>query len=485
MQFNSYLFVFLFLIVVIAAYYICNKINTKLGKFAIIAASVVFYSYGRINMLLYLGISVLINYIAAFFITGNKNGRQKKAFLALPIVINVALLLYFKYFNFGISNLNSAFGTSFALKEIVLPLGISFYTFQQIAYVVSIYRGDVSELSLVDYLAYILYFPKILMGPLMEPSDFIEQFNDEKRKEFDVDNLTYGIKVFSLGLLKKGLIADTFSVCVAWGYDNFSEATALDFILIMLFYTFEIYFDFSGYTDMAVGVSKMLGIDLPMNFDSPYKAISIRDFWKRWHMSLTKFFTRYIYIPLGGSRKGELFTYLNTMIIFIISGFWHGSNWTFVLWGTIHGLFMVLDRVLEKNKINIFKPIRWLFTFGIVNVLWLLFSAESIGQWWTMLVKMAHIRDFSVSKGLLEKLQGPECTILREMLRLDNVEDYKFGRLFALVVIMITMAICLIPENNHRNMKKLNIPSMVLAAAAFVWGVLCLGGESTFVYFGF
>ena len=326
MQFNSYGFILFFLPVTVLLYFFANKIKPIFGKLVIIIASIIFYSWGRINMLLYLGISLLINYGSALVI--KKWKIRNRLVLALPIIVNVGMLVYFKYLNFAISNINSLFGKEFPLQNIILPLGISFYTFQQIAYIVVTEQGELENNDLIDYLAYILYFPKLVMGPIIDPVDYISQLNQAERKKVNLTNLAVGIKIFSLGLLKKVLIADTFATAVSWAYTNLDAATSMDCLLLVLFYTFEIYFDFSGYSDMAVGISSMLNIDLPMNFDSPYKAVSIRDFWKRWHISLTKFLTKYIYIPLGGSRKGEAFTYLNTLIVFLVSGLWHGDNWT-------------------------------------------------------------------------------------------------------------------------------------------------------------
>ncbi len=303
------------------------------------------------------------------------------------IVSNVLLLFYFKYLNFFITNINAIFTKEIPLKEIILPLGISFFTFQQIMYVVSVYRNQIS-LNVLDYLVYILYFPKLLMGPLNDPKEFIDQINEDERKKGDWNNIANGLKILSFGLFKKLVLADTFAIAVNWAYTNIDVATSMDWLLAMLFYTFEIYFDFSGYTDMAVGISTMLNIQLPSNFNSPYKAMSIREFWKRWHISLTTFFTKYIYIPLGGSREGIVHTYLNTMIVFLISGLWHGANWTFILWGVLHGTFSLLDRITEKhrNKVNI--VVQWSLTFLVVNILWLLFRSESIEQWQGILLKI-------------------------------------------------------------------------------------------------
>lgn len=482
MQFNSYEFILYFLPITVLLYFLANKIKPVIGKLVIIVASIIFYSLGRTNMLIYLGISMLINYGSALVI--RKFKIKNKVLMALPIVVNVGLLLYFKYLNFAITNINTFFSKEIELQEIVLPLGISFYTFQQIAYIVATERGDLENNNIIDYLAYILYFPKLVMGPIIDPVDYISQLNEEDRKKADITNITTGIKIFSLGLIKKVLLADTFAKAVSWAYTNIDATTAMDCILLILFYTFEIYFDFSGYSDMAVGVSSMLNIDLPMNFDSPYKAVSIRDFWKRWHMSLTKFLTKYIYIPLGGSRKGIIFTYVNTLIVFLVSGLWHGANWTFILWGLLHGLFSCCDRMFEKIEEKVFMPVRWLCTFGVVSVLWLLFSAQTVEQWKTILFKILFMQNTSVSDGMIGSFNLAENQFIYNVLGLNflptNVRGFNM-----LIFILVACFVCFVPENNIRKKGSLNIGSLLLASFAFIWGILCLGAESTFVYFGF
>jgi len=429
-----------------------------------------------------LGISIAVN--LAFSILINKSARWKKCFLALSVSANVLLLFYFKYFNFFLQNLNVVLGREYTIKKILLPLGISFFTFQQIMYVVNVYRGEIEKVAVLDYLVYILYFPKLLMGPLAEPKDLISQFNAPNRKAVNWDHVSYGIKIFSFGLFKKLILADTFSAAVAWGFANIDASTAMDWFLIMLSYTFEIYFDFSGYCDMAAGVSKMLNIDLPINFDSPYKAVSVRDFWKRWHMSLTGFLTRYVYIPLGGSKKGEIRTYLNTIIVFLISGIWHGANWTFILWGVLHGILSVLERMFERSKKSLLEIVRWSGTFLAINILWLLFRADSVSQWWRLIVKMFTFQNMAVSEGLLNTFVLPETPFLLNLLNLEYVNHTVRG--FSLLLFVFCgFGICLIPENNYRRLKHNNWCTMILASVAFVWGFLCLSSESIFVYFNF
>ncbi len=482
MQFNSYDFIFYFLPIVVFLYYTLGRFKQIIGKIIIIFASIFFYSFGHANMLIYLGISIAFNYCAAILV--KKYKFKNKILLALPIVVNVGLLLYFKYLNFAITNINAISGSKIGITDIVLPLGISFYSFQQIAYIVATERGELKDNSFIDYLTYILYFPKLIMGPIIDPVDFINQLNQQERKRLVLQNLVVGIKLFSLGLIKKVLLADTFADAVSWGYSNMDTSTAMDCILVMLFYTFEIYFDFSGYSDMAVGVSSMLNIDLPMNFDSPYKAISIRDFWKRWHISLTKFLTKYIYIPLGGSKKGTIFTYVNTLIVFIVSGLWHGANWTFVQWGLFHGLLSCFDRMFDTVEKKIFMPIRWLLTFIVVNVLWLLFSAPTVGKWHEILARIIYMQSTEVSYGLICQFNIVENDFIYSLLRINDLA-YSIRGFNMILFMLISCFICFISENNYKTKDRLSVGSLLLSAFSFVWGVLCLGAESTFVYFGF
>ncbi len=481
MQFNSYIFIFCFLPITLVIYFLSNRVRPILGKLVLILASIIFFSWGRPHMIVCLGISICINFLFAQIIS-KVNQKIKRIIVVLPIMVNVGLLVYFKYLNFFIDNINIFWGNDIKLKEIILPLGISFYTFQQMAYIVAIERGELNN-NIIDYLTYILYFPKLVMGPIVDPIDFINQINHNK-KIVDLQNITYGIKIFSFGLLKKVLLADTFAKGVSWVYENIDIATSMDCILLILFYSFEIYFDFSGYSDMAVGISSMFNIALPINFDSPYKAISIRDFWKRWHISLTQFLTKYIYIPLGGSHKGILRTCMNTLLVFFISGLWHGANWTFILWGLIHGVLSCADRLFDKIEDKIFVPLRWMVTMFFVGLLWLLFSAQSVGQWWGILLKIVTMQDMSISDGVMRSFDLIENQFIYNTFRLNLIAGNirGFNMLF---FILISSIICLLPENNFKRMKKLSIISMFLAALAFMWGILCLGTESTFVYFGF
>lgn len=480
MQFNSFVFILLFLPMTILLYFGANRLKFLWGKIVLIVASIIFYTYSGMKLATILGMSLLMNFGVTLLI---QKAKKPRIFFLTPIAVNIGLLLYFKYTNFFIGVMNQHIGTSWALRELMQPLGISFFTFQQIAYIVAVYKKEIDKVSATDYLSYILFFPKILMGPLMDPVDFIHQLNDDSGKKQNWDNIACGVKIFSFGLFKKVMIADIFSKGVTWAFSNPGAATAADWILVVLFYTFEIYFDFSGYSDMAVGAAQMFNITLLINFDSPYKAISIRDFWKRWHISLTKFFTKYVYIPLGGSRKGAVLTCVNIMIVFLLSGFWHGANYTFILWGALHGLFMVADRVCENIEKKIFEPLRWFLTFCVVNALWLLFRAESIGQWKDIIKTILKMQNTTISDGLISCFRLPEVPFLEQTFHLGRVEGIRGFWLFLYVI--AAMGICLVPDNNYKTRNRLSIGTMIVAAIAFTWGLICLSSESVFVYFDF
>lgn len=476
MQFNSYEFILLFFPLLFAGYFLLNRCSGKLGRLFLTGMSAWFYLWYGLASAPVLLLSLALNYAAAALIA--RNGKRARLVLTLDIAANIALLFYYKYTPFALANVNYFLHTDFRVS-VFLPLGISFFTFQQIAYVLHVRKSGRNE-SLSDYLLYILFFPKLVMGPLAEPCELIPQFHDETRRRPDAANIACGLKLFCFGLFKKLLLADVFAGAVNWCFGELGSATAADMMLAMLGYTFEIYFDFSGYSDMAIGLAKTLNIDLPVNFDSPYKALSIRDFWKRWHISLTSFLTRRVYIPLGGNRRGTLRQYLNVMIVFLVSGIWHGANWTFLLWGLLHGALSVAERVFDRAQSRVHKVLRWLGTFLAVNVLWLLFRADSVGQWLSMLRTMLRCRSLAVSPALLGCFESQETALLARLLGVSSA-----GAVSALLFYASALLLCLIPENNFRTKDRLTPANAVLAALAFFFAFLHLGGESVFVYFNF
>lgn len=482
MQFNTYIYALAFLPITAIGYFLINRFNYSAAKIFLVAASALFYIYAGIEGFKWLVISMAVNYILTLLL----KKRKSKWILWVGIILDVALLFYFKYTNFAITSINEFWQKDITALSLVLPIGISFFTFQQIGYLVDTYRGETTENTILDYLLYVTFFPKILMGPITKQSELIPQFHDESKRKVSSNNLISGIQMFTIGFFKKVIIADTFAKAVTWAWKigDFGQITAMDTFLVMIAYTFQIYFDFSGYSDMAIASATMLNIDLPMNFDSPYKAYSIRDFGKRWHISLTKFLTQYIYIPLGGSKKGKIRTYLNTMIVFLISGIWHGANWTFILWGVLHGIFSVFDRLTEKFRKNIHPALQWMCTFLVVSILWFLFRADSINEWKIAMFHIFAFKNTAISDGLINAFVLPESSFIIQTFHLSILNEHVRG-LWMLIFYVMAFILCLGFENAYRAKHKNNGITAVFYALLFVFTLTCIGSESVFVYFNF
>lgn len=482
MQFNTYLYVLTFLPLTIICYYIICKYSYNAAKVFLIVVSMFFYSYAGIKGFYWLLISIFLNYLFSCILKKQKS----KLVLWVGISINIILLVYFKYTNFVIATINQLFNKNIGDLNIILPIGISFFTFQQISYIVDTYWEKTLQNSLLDYLLYITFFPKILMGPIVKQSDLIPQFNDESKRKLSYENLVDGIQMFIIGLFKKVILADTFSLAVAWAYSlgDFSKITAMDTFLVIMAYTFQIYFDFSGYSDMAIASARMLNINLSINFDSPYKALSIRDFWKRWHISLSKFLTEYVYIPLGGNRKGKIRTIINTMIVFLVSGLWHGANWTFVLWGLLNGVLSILDRMTEKYRKNVHPALKWISTFIIVSFLWSLFQSNSITEWKNMIVQMLKFNDTSISTGLINCFILPETSFLNWLFKLKYF-SVRIRGFWMILFYLMSIILCLGFENTYKMKHKKSILTAFYYGTLFIFTLTCIGTETVFVYFGF
>lgn len=482
MQFNTFVYSLAFLPITIIGYFIINKFNYLASKIFLVAASMLFYAYVGMPAFRWLIISMVLNYSIVLIL----KKIRKKDILWIGIILNIVLLFYFKYTNFSLNTINDLFHKNIVALDIIMPLGISFLTFQQISYLVDSYRNETSNHSLLDYILYVTFFPKILMGPIVKQSDLIPQFHNESKRYASTENLINGIQMFTIGMFKKVILADTFSRAVTWAWDlgDFGHITAMDAILVIVAYTFQIYFDFSGYSDMAIASATMLNIKLPMNFDSPYKAYSIRDFWKRWHMSLTRFLTDYIYIPLGGSKKGTIRTYANTMIVFLISGIWHGANWTFILWGILHGALSVFDRLTEKYSKNVHSALRWMCTFVAVSILWFLFRSTSITDWKIGMYHILAFQDTAISDGLINAFILPETGVLTRVLFLGKLNESIRG-FWMLLFYTIAFILCLGFENSYRMKQKNNVINAVFYALLFFFTLTCIGTESVFVYFDF
>ncbi len=484
MLFNSYIFVLLFLPLCIIGYFGCNHFGRyRLGQAFLLGMSLWFYGYFHVEYLLIMAVSVLCNY-GFYVLLGRVSGKRgRRWLLAGALLVNLGLLFYFKYFDFFLENVNVVSGQAFPLRSVLLPLGISFFTFQQISFVVDAYRGEVPGYDFLHYACFVTYFPQLIAGPIVTHEELVPQFLDEGRKCFQWGNFIRGMYLFALGLGKKVLIADTFGTGVNWGFGNIELLNSTDACLVMLFYTIQIYFDFSGYCDMAVGLGRMMNLELPLNFDSPYRACTITEFWDRWHMTLTRFFTKYVYIPLGGSRRGKGRTCLNVMIVFLVSGLWHGANWTFVLWGLCHGVCSVLTRLWKGWLKRIPGQVQWLFTFLFLNVTWVLFRADSIGDALKLLGRIGDLEFGGIESSLAAGFFLPECELLSSLIPVSWLGPKFFLVVFLAVALFLLFGV----SNAYERMKRFE-PTMgrlLVTAVLLVWCICSFSGVSTFLYFNF
>ena len=377
--FNSYEFIFFFLPITFFIYFYLNhKRLTEAAKAFLVLASLFFYAWWNIAYLPLILVSMLVNYTVGRELSGyRKKSRtySPKMLLGVGVFFNLALLGYFKYSDFFIINLNRVFHSGIDLWNLALPLAISFYTFQQIAYLVDSYRNETKEYDFLNYAVFVTFFPQLIAGPIVHHAEMMPQFAKLKNKVKSYHNIALGLFIFSLGLFKKVIIADTFAIWATKGFDVAEQLNMLEAWVTSLSYTFQLYFDFSGYTDMAIGIALLFNIKIPMNFFSPYKATSIQDFWRRWHITLSRFLKDYLYIPLGGNRQSDIRTYTNLFTTFLLGGIWHGAGWTFVFWGAMHGFALVIHRVWQKLGFKMNSMLAWFITFNFLNIAWVFFRA--------------------------------------------------------------------------------------------------------------
>ncbi len=382
MLFNSYVFIFLFFPITFAVYFILNRKNLTLAaKSWLILASFFFYGYWNpVYVLLLLG-SLLFNYaIGSTLVHRKKRLLPSRLMLLFGVAGNLSLLAYFKYMDFFITNANALLAQHLKLLHITLPLGISFFTFTQIAYLVDTARGSVSECSLLNYALFVTFFPRLLVGPIVRHREMMPQFDAPGMRTLNSKHIAQGLSLFFLGLFKKVVIADTLAGWSNAGFDHMNSLALIEAWVTSLSYTFQLYYDFSGYTDMALGASLLFNIKLPINFNSPYKSLTIQEFWRRWHMTLSRFVRDYIYIPLGGSRVPERKILLNILVTFFLVGLWHGAGWTFVIWGLLHGCALVVFHFWRKTPFRLPRLVSWIITFNFVNAAWVFFRAQTFSD---------------------------------------------------------------------------------------------------------
>ncbi len=377
MVFSSFAFLWIFLPIVLIGALVTRKKGSNLF---LLIMSLLFYAWGEPKFVVLLLFSITMNYVGGLLISAARSKSIRNLFLAVIIFSNLLLLAYFKYFNFFADILNNLLHQEIIpLRAIALPIGISFYTFQSISYIADLYRGTIEvQRNWIDLALYISFFPQLVAGPIVKYKDIAASLHS---RELHLDETVKGLKRFCFGLAKKVLLANTLGYTVDEILSHpISDLSSLLCWTAALFYTLQIYFDFSGYSDMAIGLAKVLGFHFQENFNLPYISSSIREFWRRWHISLSTWFRDYLYIPLGGNRKGTARTLLNLCIVFFATGLWHGAQWNFVLWGLFHGAFLILERLLPVRDTNnrIRSLLKHLYTLFIVCIGWVLFRADDL-----------------------------------------------------------------------------------------------------------
>ncbi|MDH1265184.1 MBOAT family protein [Pseudomonas sp. GD03944] len=397
MVFSSNVFLFLFLPIFLGLYYLCPN---RFRNLLILIGSYIFYAWWRVDFLLLFAAVTLWNYWFGLRIHRAETREQAQRWVLWGVVGNLATLGYFKYANFGMENINKVMEAAgfepFLLTHVILPIGISFYIFQSISYLIDVYRGDTQPTeNLINFAAFIALFPQLIAGPVLRYKDLADQFTE---RTHSVDKFSEGATRFMQGFVKKVFIADSLAPLADYCFALENPSTG-DAWLGILAYTAQLYFDFSGYSDMAIGLGLMMGFRFMENFNQPYISQSITEFWRRWHISLSTWLRDYLYVPLGGNRHGTFNTYRNLFLTMLLGGFWHGANWTFLIWGAWHGMWLAIERALGVNAApRVINPLKWAFTFFLVMLGWVIFRAENLDVAWRMYSAMFSFNGWQLSE---------------------------------------------------------------------------------------
>lgn len=484
MLLNSYHFIFLFLPFTFLIYFYLLQQRMTLGaKGFLVFASLFFYSWWDVAYLPIILTSILFNYIIGNMLNENLSHRiHKQTLLGIGILGDLALLGYFKYSDFFIENFDLLFDGSVPLLHLTLPLAISFFTFQQIAYLVDSYRGQTAEYDFLNYALFVTFFPQLIAGPIVHHAEMMPQFASSTNQRKDVRNIATGLFVFSIGLFKKVVIADTFAIWATNGFDQAASLNMIEAWATSLSYTFQLYFDFSGYTDMAIGIALLFNIRLPINFDSPYKARDIQEFWRRWHITLSRFLRDYLYIPLGGNRRGPSRTAANVMTTFLLGGLWHGAGWTFVFWGFLHAIALVGHSLWKRMGLSLPTLLAWFITFNFINISWVFFRAQEFGDALKVLrgmffgeIVLSH--ESYAQLGFLEHYGVTFGAWLQDIYAQHEIFYW-----------LIAAAFLTLFASNTRRLSKTYSPTparLVMSIVLFTYALLDMNKVSEFLYFNF
>ena len=461
MVFSSMTFIWIFLPLLLIIYFLAKE---KYRNIILLIFSLIFYSWGEPKYVLLMILSIAVNYTLGMILDKTIEKNKRRIILILAILVDLGMLGYFKYFNFFAYNIDKVVGQNIIqMKEIVLPIGISFYTFQILSYIIDLYRKEIKvQKNPLKLALYISFFPQLIAGPIVKYHDIEKQLS---KRNITIDKFAEGVRRFVYGLSKKVIIANSVAIIVDEIFGSTSINMAISWIGIIC-YTLQIYFDFSGYSDMAIGLGKMFGFDFMENFNLPYTSKSITEFWRRWHISLSTWFKEYLYIPLGGNRKGKVRTYINLAIVFLATGLWHGASWNFILWGIYNGFFLVIERIklkeiLDKNKIKIINHI---YSLLVIVIGWVLFRAEGLRNAWyylkAMFIPSTQNFAFDFSKIINNRniiiiivavlLSGIAQKIFSKMKNNQKIKEFYKKYIEAAVVLgLMTMCIMMLASNTY------------------------------------
>jgi len=474
MLFNSFEFLFAFLPIVFIVYYLISKFNSALCNLWLLAASLYFYAYYKIEYLPVIISSILFNYTLGYFLQKDYSQKTRKIIMISAVIGNLALLCHYKYFNFLIETFNSLSSMHhFDTMKIMLPLGISFFTFQQISYITDLYKREAKHENIINYALFVSFFPQLIAGPICIYKELLPQFKDAAKKIINRDSLYKGAFFIIIGLFKKVILADNFTefiqaVIASDGMNEFFTAWTFAVSIAL-----QGYFDFSGYCDMALGIAALFNIDIPVNFDSPYKSKDISDYWRRWHITMGRFLKYHVYIPMGGSRRGEIRTYWNLFAVFVITGIWHGANWPCIFYGVINGVLVSINKLWKKTGIIMNDKLAVFITFITMVFIAPLVMIKDINQYFTAVHTMLGIKTSFIPP----LLQDWNFTFSSPELKLSAV---------LLVSAFIIVFCCkntnqLAPEYARSK----NTAVSIILAAVFVVSALSITKHSEFIYFNF
>ncbi|MBE5828754.1 MAG: MBOAT family protein [Butyrivibrio sp.] len=506
MGFNSFNFILLFLPILLIVWFFLNRSKKYvLADIFLTGMSLYYYYTFGVSFLVILLGSIIVNYALSMLI--DKLPRFSKAVKVIGVIFNLSLLFYFKYLGFFMDNVSAISGTDHFTKEILMPIGISFFTFGQISFIVDRANGEAKNYTFLEYILYTAYFPKLIQGPIAFHKEMIDQFRDKSLRRFDSDRFSKGFMSFIIGLGKKAILADTLSKAVNYGFTNTYFLDTITVIFVMLAYTFQIYLDFSGYCDMAGGVSLMLGYELPMNFNSPYKAATSKELWQRWHMTLSRFFIKYVYIPLGGSRKGKVRTIINVLIVFVLSGLWHGAGWTYICWGLMQGVLVVWDdlgivgvknpsegaapkkqRYLLRKEplIMIPRALSNALTFIMFVISLVFFRSQDMAHALGMFNRAAYWTYPGFLYRTASQLAIGENYVLRQIFLRGNLPGGENAAyMITFIVLLLVSAFIMTRKNTSEIIKtsKMTTRTVLGYAIIFIWSFISLSNVSTFIYF--